>query len=849
MLQRVIRNAAPVVGFVFLGLALASIHGMLKEYHYEDLRRTFATFPAWRLGTAVLLTGLSYFILTLYDMLAFRYLRQPMPYRKLALASFVGYSLSNNVGYSFLSGGAIRYRLYSNWGVNTIDIAKLITFCTATGWLGFAALGGVACLMEPKGLTASLPIPEQTLLPLGILLLGLVATYVAISLLRRNPLRLKTWEFSPPGIIGAAQVALGFVDMAVAGAVLYALMSFDTPFSFPAFAGLFILSLLAAVISQAPGGLGVFETMMILLLSPRLSIERVLGALLMFRVIYYLVPLFFAALIMAGYEARRRGAELQQLTGTLGAFRPVIPDVMAFLTLICGALLLFSGATPPAHGRMALLRDLLPLPVIELSHFLASLAGCGIILLARALQRRIDAAYWLMLLLLAAGIVLSLAKGIDYEEAIVLAAMLAALAPCHKEFHRRASILSPRFTPEWIAAVVMVVTATVWLGAFAHKHIEYSHDLWWRFTFDGSAPRFLRASVGVAALALVFAAFRLLRPVHRLALPPGPDEAAVVEAIVEDSKRTTSRLALIGDKQFLIDESRSAFIMYGVADRCWVAMGDPVGPEPEWADLIWSFCDRARRPGGWPVFYQVRPERLHLYSDVGLSLFKFGEEARVDLTSFLLEGKSNKTARNILSKLEREGCSFEVVPRESVPELLPALKTVSDQWLFQKNTREKGFSLGFFAEEYLSRFPHAIIRREGRIVAFANILEGARKQELSIDLMRYAADAPDAAMDFLLFHLLQWGASQGYRSFNFGMAPLAGIQAGVSAPLWHRMAALVYQHSEHFYNFQGLRHYKDKFHPVWEPRYIASPGGLVFPRALAGIARLVNRGILGTVVK
>jgi len=849
MWQRVIRNAAPVVGFAFLALALFSIHRMLKGHHYEELRRTFAAYPTGRLAAAFALTGLSYFLLTLYDLLAFRYLRRPMPYRRLAVASFVGYSLSNNVGYSFLSGGAIRYRLYSNWGVDAIDIAKLIAFCTLTGWLGFATLGGVTCLAEPKGLIESLRVPEVVLLPLGMVLLMLVGAYVAVSLLRRKPVRIGMWEFSPAGILSVAQVALSFVDLTVASGVLYVLMPFETPFPFPAFAGLFVLSMLLGVASHSPGGLGVFETMMIFLLSSRLPTERVLTALLLFRMIYYLVPLFFAALTMAGYEARRRGAELPQLAGALGAFRPIIPDVFAFLTLICGTLLLFSGATPPAHGRMAVLRDLLPLPVIELSHFLGSLAGCGMVLLGRALQRRIDAAYWLMVVLLSLGIASSLAKGFDYEEAIVLALMLAALAPCHREFHRRASVFAPRMTAEWIAAVLVVVAGTVWLGVFAHKHLEYSSDLWWQFAFSGSAPRFLRASVGVVALALVFSAISLLKPVKRRGPLPGAEEAALVEAIVAGSERTGSQFALLGDKHFLISDSGSAFIMYGVADRFWVTMGDPVGPDSEWADLIWSFCEQARRQGGWPVFYQVRPERLHLYSDVGLALFKFGEEAHVDLTTFSLEGRAHKSARNLLSKLEREGCSFEIVPREAVTALMPELKAISDDWLARKNTREKSFSLGFFDERYLARFPHAVIRKEGRILAFANILESARKQELSVDLMRYAADAPDSSMDFLFFNLLQWGASQGFKGFNFGMAPLAGIQAGVSASLWNRMAALVYHHSEHFYNFQGLRRYKDKFHPMWEPRYIASPGGLVFPRALAAIARLVNRGIMGAVAK
>jgi phosphatidylglycerol lysyltransferase len=289
--------------------------------------------------------------------------------------------------------------------------------------------------------------------------------------------------------------------------------------------------------------------------------------------------------------------------------------------------------------------------------------------------------------------------------------------------------------------------------------------------------------------------------------------------------------------------------MYGVEGRSWVALGDPVGPTGVRTELAWRFREMADRAGGWTVFYEASRNDLPLYIDLGLTILKIGEMARVPLEQFSLDGGGRKSMRRVVKDVERDGCTFSIVAAEDVGAMLPELRLVSDAWLAAKRTREKGFSLGCFDPVYLQRFPHAIVRRGEEVVAFANLWEGAGRAELSVDLMRYSPAAPPNVMEYLFVQLMRHGRDQGYRWFDLGMAPLAGLENRALAPLWSRVGALVYRHGEHFYNFRGLRLYKEKFDPVWEPRYLASPGGIALPRILANIASLISGGLKGTVAK
>jgi phosphatidylglycerol lysyltransferase len=603
-------------------------------------------------------------------------------------------------------------------------------------------------------------------------------------------------------------------------------------------------------VSHVPGGVGVFETVLLLLLSHRVGRGPMIGAMLVYRAIYYLLPLALATVAIGVHETMQRKEAVLRAAHVTGAWSSrITPTVLAFSTFVGGGILLFSGATPEEISRLAWLADFLPLPVMELSHFLGSLVGVGLLFLARGIQQRLDSAYFLSVGLLSTGIVLSLAKGLDYGEAVFLSVMLLVLLPCRRHFYRKTSLVSERFTPDWTSMIFLVLLATAWLGVFSYKHVEYSRELWWKFVLHGNAPRFLRATAGAAGVAVILALAKLLHPVPRSPEIPGEEELEKAFGIARKSPHTIANLGLLGDKALLFSDSGKSFLMYGVQGRSWVALGDPVGPSEEHSELAWRFHERCDRHDGWTVFYEVRAASLPLYLDLGLTPLKLGEEARVPLEKFSLEGSSRKNLRYVERKLTKEGVAFEVVPAKDVGPFLPELKEVSDAWLKEKNTREKGFSIGYFDDGYLRRFPLGTVRREGRIVAFANILEGFGKEEISIDLMRHLPDSPHGTMDFMFLHLMLWGKREGYRWFNLGMAPLSGMGEQDLAPLWNQVGAFLFRHGEQYYNFRGVRQYKEKFDPVWEPKYLASPAGIALPRILASIGILVSRGIRGVVGK
>ncbi len=846
-----LHRLAPVLVFALLAGAAALLQHELRAYHYADVRRALLAMPPQRILRALALTALSYWILTGYDALALRYLRRPLPYRRTALASFLGYVFSHNIGLSVFGGAAPRYRLYSAWGLAPADIAALVAFSAATFWVGLLTVAGSALILDTKALAATLHMGTLLARSVGQAMLVAVGAYVAVAGWWRQPLSVRGWTLPPPRLgIAVAQIGVGVVDWIVAAAVLYALLPSQAATSFAHVIGLFVVAQVAGVFSHVPGGLGVFETVILLGLASHAPAPALVGALLVYRAVYYLLPLAIATALLAAYEALQQHAWLTQAQVLAGRWlSEVAPRVLAVATFASGALLLVSGVTKRHAGRLEWLQDLLPLPLLEASHFLASLVGLGLILLASGLQRRLDAAFHLAVALLVSGAAFALLRGFDYEESLLLLAMLGALLPCRAEFHRRASLISERFTLGWAVAVVAVLAASVWFGFFVHRHTEYANELWWQFSLFGDAPRFLRASVGVGAATLAVASWHLLRPAPFRALPPDPTSVAAARAVVESSPVAAARLALLGDKSFLFSDDRQAFVMYAPAGRCCVAMGDPIGSAANGAELVWQFTELCDRYAAWPVFYEAGAAALPLYLDAGLVPLKFGEEARVALVDFSLEGGAHKQQRYVLRSVERDGASFEVRSAQYVPALLPELASISDAWLCEKKTREKGFSLGCFDAAYLAHCPMALVRHHGAIVAFANLWCGAEREEVSPDLMRYGPAAPPSVMEYLFLQIMLWAQAEGFRWFNLGMVPLAGLEARASAPLWNRVGALAFRYGEQFYNFQGLRQFKEKFHPEWRPKYLVYPGGLVLPRVLANVAALVSGGLRGAVTK
>lgn len=849
--EKFLHTFGPGFGLVLFSLALWFLHNELKTYHLQDIIHHAKSLPLSRISWAFLLTIISYLTMTGYDSLALKYINHPLPYTKTAFASFVGYAFSNNIGLSMLAGGSVRYRLYSYWGLTVYEITKVVLFCAATLWLGFLTLAGTIFLFEPIAIPATINIPFASIRIFGLVALLPICSLLLLNLFQKKSLNFREYQIKIPSFsfIGS-QMAVAILDWFVAGCILYALLPDLPALTLMHVLGVFLLAQLAGLASQIPGGLGVFESVVVVLLSPIMPAFQIVGSLFVYRGMYYILPLLIAALLLGAQElTTRKEAILKWGRVAAQGASSLLPNVLALTTFLGGVILLFSGSTPAEKIRFEWVKEFIPLPVLEVSHMLGSIAGMGLLVLAHGLQRRIDAAYMLTLAFLGTGIIMSVLKGFDYEEAAILMIILTALVPCRRFFYRKAALVESSFTPAWSVAVVIVLLSSAWLIIFSYQHVEYSSDLWWDFTLHGHASRSLRALVSATGLALVIALRSLLHPGPVLSASISPEDVERVKDIVRRAPISYANLALLGDKSFLLSKKGDAFLMYGISGRSWIVMGDPIGPMDEWPELIWHFRELCDRYDGWPVFYEIGINNLPLYLDLGLTLAKIGEEGRVELKNFSLEGNARKGLRHIFNKFEKEGFIFEVVPKETVPSLLVEMKEISEQWLQEKNTREKGFSLGFFSEPYLSQFPVAIVRKDAQIIAFANLWQGADKEELSPDLMRHLPGAPNGIMDYLFIHLMLWGKNEGFRWFNLGMAPFSGMEACALTPLWNRLGAFLFRHGEHFYNFQGLRQYKEKYGPEWESRYLVSQGGRALPIILTNIAALISGGIKGVITK
>lgn len=840
----------PGLSLLLFLAAVWAIHRELASWPLVDVLAAIDGFGRGQLLAAVLLTGLGYGSLALYDALALRYLEKPIPAPRAALAGFVGYAFSHTIGLPLLTGGAVRYRLYTAWGLSAVEIASIVAFNSVSLWVGIAGMLALGGLVAPADMGRLLGTTPSLAFGAGLALALLLVAYVAAGRVFREPFRLRDWRIRmPPPSLALLQVGLAIVDWTLAAAVLWILLP-PLGIGFFAFACLFTAANVVGIVSHVPAGLGVFEAVLLLALPEQAHLPSAAAALLAYRLIYYVLPLLVAALLFAWHQtAGNRGVVAERMALMHKATHLVLPNLLATLVFIGGVVLLVSGATPSMADRLAWLAPLAPLALIELSHFLGSLAGLALLFLALGLRRRLDGAYWAACFVLPAGIVFSLAKGFDWEEALYLVLVLAALVPSHSAFYRKSHLLAQRFSPSWLLAVLAVVLGTTWLGFFSYRHVEYANRLWWQFVLEDDAPRFLRATAGVVIGMVVLGALQLVRfaaprRVSAAASEAGLDAVRRVLASAEAAS-AGANLALLGDKRFLFSESGRTFLMYGVQGRSWIAMGEPVGLRAERLELVWRFRELCDSFGGRTVFYEIGPELMPELVELGLTFYKLGEQAFVPLASFGLEGSARANLRQSWRRAQRDGASFEIAPPERFDEILPELRTISDAWLEQKNAREKGFSLGRFDPDYLRQFPTALVRRRGEIVAFANIWTTADRHELSIDLMRYREGALRDVMDYLFVELMLWGKAEGYGRFDLGMAPLSGLQRRALSPFWVRAGALVFQYGEQFYNFEGLRRYKDKFRPVWEPRYLAAPGGLALAAVLADVTVLISGGNAG----
>ena len=848
------RRIRVIISLIIFTVSLFLLYNLEQDYQLNDIFLEIKQFAPSKILLAVLLTLVSYLLLTLYDYLAIRELKSPLSYQQVAPVSFLAFTFSNTIGFSLLTGTSIRYKFYSELGLSGNNITQVVLACSVTFFLGLFFICGLALISFPAEQLSDLPLPTWFFSlnrVIGILMLLGVISYFVFSLIWKRSIHFRGFELAPPIFsLSLKQFLVSSIDWIVVGTLFYSLLPEVDGLSYLQVLSIFFVANAIGVLAHVPGGIGVFETVVTVTLSQYLPAEQILSSVIIYRLMYYIVPFVLALMYFVATLVLTNKDKFSKLNVNLQIVRQLLPPLLSISVFGVGLVLLLSVVNPSIIHKYHWLGEIGPLPIVELSSLILSASAILLLLLSHGLFKRYQKAFELTQKLLLVAMVFIVLKGAQWQISLALGLIYLLMLPCEQVFYRQGSIVGIKYSFGWALSLAAALFLMMWVLFFAYQDVDYDHSLWFTFSQDSHVSRALRGGAVALVILLIFA-FRYVlamrRPQTRLL-----DEHTLSCAmdIVANAPSSHGFLALVQDKSLLFNEDNDAFLMYARAGHCWVVMGDPIGNPDKFDDLLWQFRELCDAYDGWPVFYQVTQKYLPHFLEQGLSLYKLGEEAIVPLAEFDLQSSKYRSLRQSHAKALREGLRFKIIEASEVKALLPTLEVISSSWLKAKQGREKGFSVGYFSAAYLCATPMALVYLNDELVAFSNVWASAAKIEFSVDLMRYQPSLSGSnIMDFLFTELLQWGKQQGYQLFNLGMAPMSGLTDRALVPFWTKLAKTVYKKGNKFYNFQGLRRYKDKFNPRWEAKYLICYGGLSLPVVVGSLVTLTSRGTTGVFKK
>lgn len=812
------------------------LHGIALDEVHQQVRRVSAS----HLGAALVATMIGYGAMACYDWTALRYIGRYLPARIVALGGFLAYSIGNTVGISPLSGGAVRYRVYAVLGLGLGDIARISGFVALAYGVGATLIGLGALVIWPDSLGGLLPLPPALVRALAIIGFVLGNLLIWGAGFRGGRLRLGRWSIDAPapGLM-ATQLGITLIEMLMGALVLHLLL-IDADLPFMPFLALYLAATLAGILSHVPGGVGVFETVILAVLSTSVPKVEVAAALLLYRLIYYILPFALALALMAVLEARN------WLTGRVTAWvraltMGLVPVAMGVMVMASGAVMILAPIVPPTWNLADDAQTALPLPFATTGALLSTILGVVLILIAQGLLRRLSGAWWLTMAALVAGTVATLFDGFDTRRAMLLAVAALLLLPCRGAFYRATRLTKGALSPGWLVLVGAMLASVLLLWFLAPLVAPYQHEPPWRFADNPLVPPMLRlALIGGVALTLV-SVWHALRRVPRMTGRQGRPDRDRLAAISARWGRAEDALAPIAGAEFMMAESGDAFIAYLVQGRSWVALGDPIGDPARIPGLIWAFRDAARRARRVPVFYQLTRRWLPQWIETGMTLYRIGEEAVIDLARLPADWPA-RDASGADQRADQDAgsgrLSFQLLPADQAGELLPDCQRQMGLWSGAGWARRGGVAAGWPDGGWPGGTMLAIARDGGRVVAFAVVLvDGARRQAV-IGLFRQVPGASSRVQEFLFAELASGLAAKGFIGLGLGIAPLAGFR---SAPgLAGRIGRLVHRLEGQDEGVATVRAAIDALAPQWEMRYLALPRLANAAGVMADLARLLS---------
>ncbi|MGI2726797.1 bifunctional lysylphosphatidylglycerol flippase/synthetase MprF [Bacillus cytotoxicus] len=849
--KRLLQIGKFIFPFVVLTIVFFQARKELAGISFRDAIETIKNIPTGGVFLAITLGALAVSTMFFYDFVMLRHLKTDIPVKKIFRVSWTANTLNGFLGFGGLVGAGVRTILYRPYINENGKLIKSIAWMTTAFINGLALLSflGLIGILDTQFILHENP----WLWPVLIFFALFVPLYIGFSKLKnRKKQNVDGQEEEKNPTVLYSLVSL--VEWLSAGIVMYViLMLFGIHIDFRKFLGVYVIAALAGVISLVPGGLGSFDLVFLSGLGQYgIDTGVLLPAMLLYRLVYYILPfclgLIFAAFEMTGAALKKMEdkpfiAPALETTGVLWTLqRDFIGKLgswaSAALTAFAGLMVILSTILPTSIDRAHALHILAPKHLIQFSFSLSLTFGILLFILSRGIYYGTKRSYYMTIVSLIGAAIFNTLKGIDIEETFILLIVLAVLYMLRKRFVRE------RMEVSFSDIIKLFIFLFIILYLYKNLGVVFAEAK------DAFKPDFVVRNITQVKRSALAAAFfvptflligSLIANRYRNEFPGQPANDKRLQNFLDQyGGNVLSHLGFLGDKQFFFSSDGKALLLFSITGKRLVVLGDPIGDSTSFRTVLQEFLIEADRFGYICVFYQIESRWMSLYHDFGYNFFKLGEEAVVDLNTFTISGKKRAGLRATFNRFEREGYTFSIHQPPFSDALYEELKKVSDAWLGGK--KEKSFSLGYFDREYINRAPIATLSdAEGKIIAFTTFMPVYQSGILSVDLMRYYPDAPSGIMDAIFIHLFQWAKENDYHSFNIGMAPLSNVGLSAQSFWSERVAAAIFNNVRYTYSFSGLRHFKEKYKPVWSGKYLAFRKNHSLPVTMLAVTKLIGK--------
>lgn len=814
---------------------------LFNELSSIDFKATFKAFKAmntFELAGLVLSGILAVMLLSLYDVVLARNLKLSIPKRKLFNTSFIANALNAVIGFGGIIGAGLRLLVYRNYTEDEKPLIKTISLMLISMISGMSVLSlGIVFKLYKDTHAFDHFAWYHIALYITALFLPIFLIYTYLRPIHHDKL------------LGLKFTLVSALEWIAASSVMYYIFKIiDTPVHFSVVIGIFVVAALAGLLSLVPGGFGAFDLMILIgFKAVGVADEKVLLALLIYRVVYYFVP-FLLALVLSTFEFR--GVARKQFEDrfedhkyvgpaieTSNLFLSILRDFIVKLPAIAlGLITLITGIVFLMSNGLVIIEA-----IYDVRHktylFLAALYSVSSLILiinAKGIMhdtRRAHVMSIFAVCMLMITLFLTFGNFLLYIWLIVVLFLLFI-------GNRNVAAIRRPITMKRVGLTILFASIILFLNGWFLKLQLQDLIRSESVDFDSNLLKYYFFLLIILFSCITWILSYLFNKRFKTKLDMHMTIEEIEEIITTHGGNYVSHLAHTGDKLFFTNDTRDAFVMFQFKNDSIIVLGDPIGNEENFKCLLTQFYDKTEFYGYDVAFYQVQPKLLPMYHDFGNIFFKLGEEAVIPLEDFSISGKKKRAFRATVNKFETEGYRYEILQPPFDEHLITQLRAVSDEWLNGRN--EMNFSVGQFDVNYLNKAPIGVIRNDEEIIGFVSFMPTHYENSISVDMIRWKENGLQM-MDGLYLNTMLYMKEEGYQSFNMGMAPLSNVGSHKHAFYRERLAGKIFNSISRLYSFKGLRRYKEKYNPDWQSRYLVYRKDSSIITQMIRINSIINR--------